>query len=88
MGANLDGANLSGANLNRANLSGARLSGANLTRANLTSANLTDARLDYALTALANFNRVTWSNTQCPDTTNSNDNNGTCIGHLQPPLGA
>jgi uncharacterized protein YjbI with pentapeptide repeats len=38
-----------------------------LFRANLTGANLTG---------------VLWSNTTCPDGSNSKDNIGTCIGHL------
>jgi hypothetical protein len=29
-----------------------------------------------------NFNKVTWSNTTCPDSTNSNADGGTCAGHL------
>ena len=55
------------ANLTGANLKGANLTGANLTRATLTGANLSG---------------VTWSNTTCPDGTNSNNNGGTCLGHL------
>ncbi len=80
--ANLAGADLSGANLNGANLSGANLTGANLTNANLTSADLTGATLAGAVTTGANFNKVIWSNTICPDGTNSNSDMGTCIGHL------
>ena len=38
-----------------------------LTGANLTGANLTG---------------VTWSSTTCPDGTNSNNDSGTCSGHL------
>ena len=58
---------LVGANLKGANLSGANLSGANLSGANLTGANLSD---------------VTWGNTTCPDGTNSDNDGGTCLGHL------
>jgi len=76
--ANLGYANLTGANLTGANLTGANLTGANLTRANLTGANLTGANLTGA-----NLASVTWSDTTCPDGTNSGKGAGaTCIGHL------
>jgi hypothetical protein len=82
-GANLSGANLSGANLSGANLTGANLSSANLTHTNLNGANLTGANLKGAtVTATTNFTKVTWSNTTCPDGTNSNNDRGTCTGHL------
>jgi len=32
--------------------------------------------------AATNLNKVTWSNTTCPDGTNSNADGGTCTGHL------
>jgi hypothetical protein len=64
------------------NLSGLNLTGANLTGANLNSANLTGADLSGATVTGANFNKVTWSNTTCPDGTNSNADGGTCTGHL------
>jgi len=72
-GCNLRGDNLAGAYLNGANLSGSNLRGANLTRSTLTGANL----------AGANVRDVIWSNTICPDGTNSNANGGTCKGHLR-----
>jgi len=81
-GANLSNANLSGANLKGANLSGANLSGANLSNANLTGANLTGATLTGAITTGAIFKSATWSNTICPDGTNSNSHGNTCVGHL------
>jgi hypothetical protein len=81
-GANLNGANLNGANLNSANLTGANLTGANLTGANLNSANLTGANLQSALDKGANFNKVVWSQTTCPDGTNSTADGGTCSAHL------
>jgi hypothetical protein len=77
--ANLKGANLSGANLSNANLVEARLKGANLSRAVLTNVDLTGADLSGA-----NLTGVTWSNTTCPDGTNSTNNRGTCKGHLTP----
>ena len=71
-GCNLKGANLAGAYLKDRNLKDANLKGANLTNANLAAANLEGA----------NVKDVIWSNTICPDGTNSDANGGTCIGHL------
>ncbi len=81
-GANLAGANLSGAVLNQTNLTGANLAGANLSGAILNLAKLTNANLQGAMTTGATFNQVTWSNTTCPDGTNSNSHKATCVGHL------
>jgi hypothetical protein len=77
------GTDLSNANLNKADLSGANLSFANLSGANLNKADLTGANLTGAITTGANFNEVTWSNTTCPDGTNSSASTPeTCVGHL------
>jgi uncharacterized protein YjbI with pentapeptide repeats len=76
-GASLGGTNLGGSDLADANLTGATLPGANLGGADLTGANLTGARLRGT-----NISAVTWSNTTCPDGTNSNADGGTCAGHL------
>jgi pentapeptide repeat protein/Big-like domain-containing protein len=81
-GAQLSGANLSNANLNGANLTGADFSGADLSGANLNGANLTGADLSGTDVTGANFNKVTWSDTTCPDGTDSNADGGTCTGHL------
>ena len=75
--AGLRGTNLKHANLARANLSGADLKGANMKGANLTNANLVGADLKGA-----NVKDVIWSTTICPDGTNSDNNGGTCVGHL------
>jgi hypothetical protein len=81
-GANLQGANLQGANLQNGNFSGANLSNANLQGANLQGDTLTDATLLDATTKGANLHKVTWSNTTCPDNTNSNNDQGTCLNNL------
>ena len=81
-GANLQGSNLSSANLAFANLSGANLQGANLNGLNLNDANLTNANLKGATTTGGAFNSIKWSNTTCPDGTNSNSHGATCVGHL------
>jgi uncharacterized protein YjbI with pentapeptide repeats len=75
--ANLHSANLPGANLNGGSFAHSDLSGANLLNANLTFANLTDATTD-SFTVVGG---VTWSNTTCPDGTNSNNDGNTCVGH-------
>ena len=76
-GAKLQGTNLQGADLTGANLQNATLQGTNLQGANLTNANLHGATLQGA-----NTNKVTWSNTTCPDGSNSSSDGGTCQGHL------
>jgi len=80
--ADFTGATLTGANLQHDDFTGATLAGANLSGANLQAANLTGASLAGANLAGANLNRVIWSNTTCPDGTNSNIDGGTCKGHL------
>jgi virginiamycin B lyase len=83
IGANLEGANLNGAqlqgyafldgaNLQGSNLHGADLMGADLSRADLTGANLHGATLTG----------VKWSNTTCPDGTDSDNDGGTCANDL------
>ena len=74
-------AQLDGASLIGANLTGTDLEYANLTGANLTNANLTNAYLDAATMTNAVLTGVIWSNTTCPDETNSDSNGGTCVGH-------
>ncbi len=57
----------------------ADFSGADFTGANLSSAMLQGASFDGAI--LTDF---VWQHTVCPDNTNSDDNGGTCVGHLMP----
>jgi uncharacterized protein YjbI with pentapeptide repeats len=73
---NLTDANLTDGVLVGADFTSAALSYANLTDANLTDANLTDADLTGA--RLVN---MTWSDTICPDGTNSDSDGHTCVGH-------
>lgn len=84
-------ANFTAANFTRADLTTAVFSdregypnGADLTNANFTGANLTRAHMRNAITTGADFTDVIWNHTVCPDNTNSDDNGGTCIGHLTP----
>jgi phospholipase C len=76
-GAALQGVNLKGAFLENANLQGASLQGVNLQGADLTGANLSGAHLQGT-----NTKGVVWSNTTCPDGTNSDSHGGTCAGHV------
>jgi YVTN family beta-propeller protein len=79
--ANLTGVNLSGANLSSANFQGATLTKAVLTGANLSSVNFTGTNLNGAKLTGASTSGIVWSNTVCPDNTNSNNDGGTCKGH-------
>jgi streptogramin lyase len=76
--ARLIGASLQGDNLNNVDLTGAQLQLANLGGDNLANANLAGANLTGASLAGSNLQGVTWSNTTCPDGTNSNNDGGTC----------
>jgi hypothetical protein len=80
----LAGANLAGRNLTGIDLRDANLRNANLTGANLAGANLTGADLSGAVLTGVNLSSVVWSNTICPDGTNSGTNGtapATCIEH-------
>jgi uncharacterized protein YjbI with pentapeptide repeats len=92
-GTDLTGANLSGANFNFADLTGTKLVEADLTGADfrgaaLANADLTDADLTGAIFTSDNALRVLqlegvrWSNTICPDGTNSDDHHMTCINNI------
>jgi len=74
-----EGDNLSGSNLSDAEFSGANLSNTDLAGANLSGSDLTNANTDGADTKGANLNGITWSNTICPDGTNSTHDKGTCV---------
>jgi hypothetical protein len=95
--ANLSGANLSRVNLAHANLAHADLAHAdlahatlvhaNLRGAGLVGANLTDANLSGALLKGANLTGARlagarFSDTECPDGTNSTRNGGSCTRHI------
>jgi len=72
-GVDLTGATLSGS------LSGVDLSGATLVFADFVDANLSGANLSGA-----DFFETSWTNTICPDGTNSNNDAATCINNLTP----
>lgn len=72
------GANFSKVKATHANFFDATLGGVNFTGADLTGASLGESN-QQPTSKLAN---IIWSNTTCPDGTNSNNNGNTCIGHL------
>jgi Pentapeptide repeats (8 copies) len=81
-GADLAGVDLSQATLDAADLTGADLVGARMVitgmeYTNLTGANLTGVRFDGFPPRDA-----IWSDTTCPDGTNSNAHRGSCLDHL------
>ena len=67
--------------LDGVNLTASDLTGAKLTHSIISGANFTDAILAGADLSETTGIGVIWSNTICPDETNSDDNGGTCTGH-------
>jgi hypothetical protein len=90
-GADLEYTNLTGIDLanaplgatyfNYANLSHADLVDGHLKYAYLEHSNLTDADLRGAVISRSNLGGITWSNTICPDGTNSNNDKNHNCGH-------
>ncbi len=78
--ANLSGGNFSRANFTGANFTNAILTGANVSNANFTNVNFTGANLKGSNFHGTTMTGVTYSNTICPNNTNSNNDGGTCIG--------
>jgi uncharacterized protein YjbI with pentapeptide repeats len=78
-GANVSNLNLSGLNMTDINLSDANWADADFDGVNLTGANLTGADKVFGLPSLTG---VTWSNTTCPDGTNSDNDGDTCVNNL------
>ena len=79
-GVDLAGANVQSVNFTGTDLSGADLIGASAQYATFTNADLTGANLTGAYFTGADLTGVTWSNTTCPDGSNSDSNGNTCIG--------
>ena len=95
--ANLSGANIElgvfqSARLINTNMTATNLTDADFSYADLTNSDFRNARLNRTFmnwTNLLNANftgaildEVVWVNATCPDGTNSDNNNGTCEGHL------
>lgn len=84
-GANLTNASFKNSGLVQVNFTGANLQGTNLFNTALIETNFTNANLTGALNVnTANRENPIWSNTICPDGTNSDANGNTCEGHLTP----
>ena len=75
--ARLDLADLAGVDL-----TGADLQHADLGEANFAGANLTDVNFNGAALNANGLTGATWSNTICPDGTNSNNDQGTCANNI------
>ena len=78
----LGNADLSGVLLGNADLNGAYLRDTELSGANLSDADLSGAIMIGADLTGADLSNVIWSNTICPDGTNSDDNGDTCENNL------
>jgi hypothetical protein len=91
-GANWQGVNLSTAvvragSFRNADFTGANLQGTRFVDGAMEGCNFTDANLQGAsFEHWQSMSGSTWSNTICPDGTNSDSNGGTCTGHLTPSL--
>lgn len=93
---NLTNANLSGisfggqgVDFSNDNYTNTNFTGANFSNTSSTSfagvtgsnTNFTNANLSNVTTTGADLTSPIWSNTTCPDSTNSNDDGNTCVGH-------
>ncbi len=83
--ANLSGVDIDGGYLINSDLIGADLAGAEMSKTNVASANMTETDLgDATMQTARGTDSVVWSDTTCPDETNSNADNGTCLNDLAP----
>jgi uncharacterized protein YjbI with pentapeptide repeats len=76
--------NLTNVNFSDMDLNGMFIQNNIAANADFSNVNFTGSWLAMTNLTDANLSGTTWSNTQCPDITNSDDNGGTCIGHLDP----
>jgi uncharacterized protein YjbI with pentapeptide repeats len=77
--ANLSASDLMFANFTRGNFEGANFNGATISGVNFTNADLLGAKNMGTVVWLV---PSIWSNTTCPDATNSDDNPFGCFGHF------
>lgn len=71
-------------NFTSANLSNVNFDSSEFTDTNFTNANFTNADLEGVTFTNTIMTDAIWSNTTCPDGTNSDNNGNTCEGHLIP----
>ncbi len=77
------GTSLTGSDFNNVNFTGLSMAGPYWVGSTFNGANFTNANLSGNATfGTSTFVGATWSNTICPDSTNSTANGGTCIGHI------
>lgn len=81
-GSNLSGALFTNGILSHATFNAADATNSVWTNADITSVNFTDTNLTGASGLNITGAGVIWSNTTCPDGTNSDNNGNTCEGHL------
>ncbi len=81
-GADLGGADLAGGSLFSASVTGASLAGTDLAGANLTNAGMIQASLPGADLFRANLSGTVWSDTTCPDGSNSGTHANGCSSAL------
>ena len=87
---NLTNADLRNVNFTLANLIGIWAGGANLDGARFVNANLAYSDFTGAFVVTAEHAQqygraeTVFINTNCPDESNSDDNGGTCAGHMTP----
>jgi uncharacterized protein YjbI with pentapeptide repeats len=73
---------LTDASLRGADLVGAELRGATIEGAEFTDADFSNADLSGTVGTPFNEDVATWNNTTCPDITDSDDHDDTCVGHF------
>lgn len=78
----LSDADFSDALAAESDFSGAQMNDAIIDRADFRGADFTDADLSNAFFRDTDLTGAVWSNTTCPDGTNSDDNGGTCDGRF------
>jgi uncharacterized protein YjbI with pentapeptide repeats len=81
--ANFSGSDLSTGHMIDARLSGVTMGGTNIAGLQLDGADLTGANL-HGATGTPETTDTVWSNTTCPDGTNSDQDANTCVGHFLP----
>ena len=82
-GSSFDHTNLTNANFSNTDMSQVSMQNATIQNTNFSNVNFTNAFLQGSTGfSSANVNGATWSNTTCPDGTNSDNNGHTCVGHF------
>jgi hypothetical protein len=81
-GDDAQGAKFTHSDLQMATITHTSLADANLFGTDLKGANLSDSSLSGAVVKYAHLSGITWSNTTCPDGTNSNNDGDTCVNNL------